>query len=67
MITKSERQWIDNQLTANGLKGQAAQKFTSETIDYFERKRKQPRKSDFATVKMTEVLPGYQEYLKTMK
>lgn len=64
MITKSEREWIEGQLKANGLKGQAAQKFTSESIDYFSRLRKQPKKQDFTTINFAEIIPNMPEHLR---
>jgi phage regulator Rha-like protein len=67
MITKEEREWIENQLKANGLTGQAAQKFTAESIDYFTRLRKQPRKQDFATINFAEIIPNMPEHLRVRR
>lgn len=64
MITKTEREWIEEQIKVNGLKGQAAQKFTSESIDYFSRKHQQPKKQDFTSINWAEVLPNMPDNLR---
>lgn len=64
MITPDERKWIETQLKENGVKGPAAQKFTSESIDYFTRLRKQPKKQDFSTINWAEVLPNMPDHLR---
>jgi hypothetical protein len=67
MITKTEREWIETQLKKNGLKGEAAKKFTAECIDAFSRKHKQPRKPDFVKWDLEQALPGIGNYLNTKK
>lgn len=67
MITATERKWIEDQLRVNGLKGEAAKKFTSECISVFERKHKQPSKPDFAVINWSDVIPGLPERTNTKR